>query len=102
MFRCFAPLHASAEPEIVVSQAIVESLPVLVRDGMRLREVHHDDAAALTALFQMPEVSAFLDPPPATPADFEHWISLSRSRRAENRAACYTLITGNDEITGLF
>lgn len=86
----------------MVSQATVESLPVLVRDGIRLREVHLSDAAALTALFQMPEVSAHLDPPPATIADFGSWITLSRSRRADNRAACYTLVTGNDDVSGLF
>jgi len=57
----------------VVSQATVECLPVLVRDGIRLREVHLSDAAALTALFQMPEVSKHLDPPPATIADKSRW-----------------------------
>jgi RimJ/RimL family protein N-acetyltransferase len=86
----------------MVSQATVDSLPVLVRDGIRLREVHLSDAAALTALFQQPEVAEHLDPPPATIADFASWIALSRSRRAEGRAACYTLLTGADEVTGLF
>ncbi len=86
----------------MVSQATVESLPVLVRDGIRLREVDLSDAAALTALFQLPEVSKHLDPPPATITDFGRWIALSHSRRAEGRAACYTLITGDNEITGLF
>jgi RimJ/RimL family protein N-acetyltransferase len=85
----------------LVSQATVESLPVLVRDGIRLREVHLSDAAALTALFQLPEVSEYLDPPPATAADFASWIALSQSRRVDGRAACYTLITGNDQVTGL-
>ena len=73
-----------------------------MRDGIRLREVHLSDAAALTALFQIPEVSAHLDPPPATIDDFCSWITLSQSRRADDRAACYTLLTGNDDITGLF
>lgn len=86
----------------MVSQATVQSLPVLVRDGIRLREVHLSDAAALTALFQLPEVSKHLDPPPATIADFGNWIALSQSRRAEGRAACYTLIAGAEEIAGLF
>jgi RimJ/RimL family protein N-acetyltransferase len=86
-----------------VSQATVESLPVLVRDGIRLREVHLSDAEALTALFGMPEVSEHLDPPPATPADFRSWITLSQTRRADGRAACYTLLTGADEeVSGLF
>jgi RimJ/RimL family protein N-acetyltransferase len=75
---------------------------VLVRDGIRLREVDLSDAAALTALFELPEVSKHLDPPPATVADFGSWITLSQSRRADRRAACYTLLTGDDEVTGLF
>ncbi len=86
----------------MVSQATVESLPVLACDGVRLREVELSDAAALTALFQRPEVSEHLDPPPATAADFCRWIILSLSRRADDRAACYTLLTGRDEVTGLF
>jgi RimJ/RimL family protein N-acetyltransferase len=86
----------------LVSPATVNSLPVLVRDAIRLREVDLSDSAALTALFQIPEVAEHLDPPPATAADFGRWIALSQARRAEGRAACYTLITGNDEITGLF
>ena len=80
----------------------MESLPVLACDGIRLREVELSDAAALTTLFQLPEVSEHLDPPPATPADFCRWITLSQSRRAEDRAACYTLLTGRDEVSGLF
>ena len=81
----------------------MDSLPVLVRDGIRLREVHLSDAAALTALFQMPDVSKHLDPPPATIADFGSWIALSQSRRAVGQAACYTLLTGCEEsVTGLF
>jgi len=80
----------------------VESLPVLACDGIRLREVELSDAAALTALFQLPEVSEYLDPPPTTTADFCRWINLSQSRRAEDRAACYTLLTGKDEVCGLF
>ena len=86
----------------VVSQATVESLPVLACEGIRLREVHQSDAAALSALFQLPEVAQYLDPPPQTIADFGAWIALSQSRRADDRAACYSLITGKDEISGLF
>lgn len=85
-----------------MSQATLESLPALVRDGVRLREVQLSDAAALTALFQRPDVSQHLDPPPATIADFGSWIELSQSRRADDKAACYTLLTGNDEVSGLF
>jgi ribosomal-protein-alanine N-acetyltransferase len=79
-----------------------DSLPVLAADGVRLREVDLCDAAALTALFQLPAVAAHLDPPPATEADFASWIALSQSRRAAGRAACYTLLTEADEVAGLF
>jgi ribosomal-protein-alanine N-acetyltransferase len=74
---------------------------VLVREGIRLREVDPADAAALHALFQLPEVSEHLDPPPATIEDFYRWIALSRSRRVDGRAACYTLLT-DEQVTGLF
>ena len=86
----------------MTTQATLKSLPLLVRDGIRLREVDLSDAPALTALFQMPEVSEHLDPPPATIADFSSWIALSLSRRVEGRAACYTVLGERDEPVGLF
>ena len=52
-----------------------DSLPVLEVESIRLREVQLADAAALTALFQLPAVSAHLDPPPATPEEFAAWIA---------------------------
>jgi len=75
---------------------------VLARDEIRLREVDLSDAAALTALFQLPEVAKHLDPPPATPEDFSNWITLSQSRRVERRAACYTVLDSGDQVVGLF
>jgi RimJ/RimL family protein N-acetyltransferase len=86
----------------VVTQATVDALPVLSQGAVSLREVDLSDAAALVALFSRADVSAHLDPPPATVDDFNAWIALSRSRRADNRAACYTLLTGNQDVSGLF
>ena len=86
----------------VASQAIVEALPVLTRGDVFLREVDVSDAAALVDLFALPEVSAHLDPPPATVGDFSSWIALTQARRADGRAVCYTLLTGNQEVSGLF
>ena len=86
----------------VASQAIVEALPVLTRGDVFLREVDVSDAAALVDLFALPEVSAHLDPPPATVGDFSSWIALTQARRAGGRAVCYTLLTGNQEVSGLF
>jgi len=80
----------------------VDSLPILVRDGIRLREVDLADAAALTTLFQRREVSQYLDPPPATIDGFAQWITHIQTRRAEDRAVSFTLLTGNDEVSGLF
>jgi RimJ/RimL family protein N-acetyltransferase len=102
MFAVASRPHFPAEPrKPVVSPATVDSLPVLARDGICLREVHLSDAAALHALFQLPEVSKHLDPPPATIEEFGKWIALSQSRRAEGRAACYTLII-DEQVSGLF
>lgn len=78
------------------------ALPVLTLGRVRLREVVAQDAAALTALFARPEVSAFLSPPPATPEAFAEWIDLSRNRRAENRAACYSVLDDGDRVAGLY
>jgi RimJ/RimL family protein N-acetyltransferase len=86
----------------MVSQATVHELPVLSQDDVCLREVHVSDAPALSALFSRPDVSEHLDPPPGTIAEFGTWIALSQSRRAIDRAACYTLLTGNQEVSGLF
>lgn len=85
----------------MVNQAIVSALPVLSQDEVCLREVHLSDAAALVALFARADVSAHLDPPPATIDEFGTWITLSQSRRADNRAACFTLLT-KQEVSGLF
>lgn len=89
----------------MVSQATVDELPVLAQGDICLREVDLSDAAALSALFGRPDVSAHLDPPPGTTAEFGTWIALSQSRRAKGRAACYTLLTGlngHQEVSGLF
>lgn len=80
----------------------VDSLPVLTQGGVSLREVHPCDSAALVELFARPDVSAHLSPPPSTVDEFNSWIALSQSRRTERRAACYTLLTGNSEVSGLF
>lgn len=80
----------------------VENLPVLTQDEVCLREVQLGDSAALVALFARPEVSAHLSPPPASVDAFNGWIDLSHSRRVERRAACYTLISNDHEVSGLF
>lgn len=86
----------------MVSQATVHALPVLSQDDVCLREVHPSDATALTALFARSDVSAHLDPPPGSIAEFTSWITLSQSRRSDGRAACYSLLTGGEQVTGLF
>lgn len=80
----------------------VDNLPVLTQGDVCLREVHPRDSAALVELFARPDVSAHLSPPPSTVDEFNSWIALSHSRRSERRAACYTLITGTGEVSGLF
>ena len=85
-----------------MSRAGIQSLPVLTQGNVCLREVHSCDSAALVELFARADVSAHLSPPPASVGEFNTWIALSQSRRVEGRAACYTLLTGNKEASGLF
>lgn len=80
----------------------VDDLPVLTQGDVCLREVDRRDSAALVALFACPDVSAHLSPPPANVDEFNKWIALSHSRRSERRAACYTLLTGRGDVSGLF
>lgn len=80
----------------------IDTLPALAGQKVKLREVSAEDAAALTALFATEEVSAFLSPPPATVDEFTTWIGLSRARHAENKAACYSVFTGEGQLVGLF
>jgi RimJ/RimL family protein N-acetyltransferase len=56
----------------------------------------------LTALFQLPEVSKHLDPPPATVADFGSWIALSQSRRAEAARPATRSSPATTKVSGLF
>lgn len=69
---------------------------------VRLREVQVGDAAALTALFARPEVSEHLSPPPGTVDAFTEWIEMCLERRREGRAACYAVLDGEGEVSGLF
>ena len=80
----------------------VDSLPVLAKGTVCLREVNRCDAAALVELFARPEVAAHLSPPPASIDEFNDWIDLSQSRRSEQRSACYTLVNENGGAAGLF
>ena len=87
----------------MIQATCVEKLPVLTQDEICLREVEVSDAAALVALFARPDVSAHLSPPPADVGAFNDWIDLSHARRSERRAACYTLLAGdNQDVSGLF
>jgi RimJ/RimL family protein N-acetyltransferase len=83
-------------------ETCVDTLPPLSRGAIRLREVRTCDAPALTDLFALEEVSAFLSPPPATVEEFTSWIELSRQRHVEDKAACYAVFAGGDQPVGLF
>ena len=74
-----------------------------MRDGIRLREVHLSDAAALTALFQMPDVSKHLDPPPGNDRglrDLDRAQPVAPRRRP--RRLLHAAHRCKDEVTGLF
>lgn len=85
-----------------MNQALLENLPELRQGEVCLREVHISDAEALVALFARDDVSAHLSPPPSNVDAFAEWIGMSLARRSQRRAVCYTLLTGGDEVSGLF
>lgn len=79
------------------------ALPVISANGVTLRELRLDDAAALHARLTPTEVSRFISPPPATVQGFERFIAWTLSERAAGRYLCFAVVPqGSDTAIGLF
>lgn len=68
------------------------ALPVLVAEGVTLREARIDDAAALLAMLRPEEVARFISPPPTTVDGFERFISWTHRQRAAGISICYVIV----------
>ncbi len=57
-----------------------------------LREVQASDVYSLFTLFSDPAVSAYMAPPPPTPAKFAGFVEWSHQQRAQGRGACFGIV----------
>jgi RimJ/RimL family protein N-acetyltransferase len=80
-----------------------QQLPVLMGQGITLRELRMSDAPALLALLTTEEVTRFISPPPTTIEGFERFIQWADGERAAGRYACFAVVPdGGNTAVGLF
>ena len=78
-------------------------VPVLSGPLIRIREVEAADAAALLELFNDPNVSQYLYPPPASLTQFEGFIEWARREREQAKCVCFAIVpNGLQQPIGLF
>lgn len=78
-------------------------LPELPGIRVTLRELRRDDAAALHASLNQPEVVRFTWPPPASVAGFERFIEWAHAERAAGKYICYGIVPrGSERPAGVF
>lgn len=96
------PLALPVDAPVVTSDWRT-GLPVLLSDGVMLRELRMSDAPALLSFLSTPEVSRFITPPPTTVVGWEHFIAWCHRERAAGRHACFAVVpAGSDMAVGLF
>ena len=67
-------------------------VPLLHGDLMTLREVAASDVHTLFTLFSDPAVTAYMAPPPPTPAKFAGFVEWSHQQRAQGRGICFGIV----------
>ena len=79
---------------IIVSclRAWTEQLPSLRGEVTTLREVALSDVPALFTLFSDPAVTAYMAPPPPTPAKFAGFVAWSHQQREQGRGLCFGIV----------
>jgi [ribosomal protein S5]-alanine N-acetyltransferase len=98
---------AAVSPFTQPSQATTsdwrQQLPVLMGQGITLRELRMSDAPALLALLTTEEVTRFISPPPTTLAGFQRFIEWAAREREAGRYVCFAAVPdGYDTAVGLF
>jgi RimJ/RimL family protein N-acetyltransferase len=69
-----------------------EQLPELRGQVTTLREVAISDVPALFTLFSDPAVTAYMAPPPPTPAKFAGFVMWSHRQREQGRGLCFGIV----------
>jgi RimJ/RimL family protein N-acetyltransferase len=91
------------QPSQATSSDWRQQLPVLMGQGITLRELRMSDAPALLALLTTEEVTRFISPPPTTIEGFERFIQWADAERAAGRYACFAVVPdGGNTAVGLF
>jgi ribosomal-protein-alanine N-acetyltransferase len=69
-----------------------DRVPPLHGDLAMLREIAASDVYPLFTLFSDPAVSAYMAPPPPTPAKFAGFVEWSHQQRAHGRGVCFGIV----------
>lgn len=69
-----------------------ERVPPLRGDLTTLREVDSSDVYPLFTLFSNPAVTAYMAPPPPTPAKFAGFVEWSHRQRAQGHGLCFGIV----------
>jgi len=78
-------------------------LPVLTGARVQLRELRHEDAAALCGLLSTEEVARFISPPPPTVEGFERFMQFALAQRVRGEHVGFAVtLRGFDTAIGIF
>jgi ribosomal-protein-alanine N-acetyltransferase len=69
-----------------------DRVPGLHGDLTTLREVAPSDIHSLFTLFSDPAVTAYMAPPPPTPAKFAGFVEWSHEQRAQGHGVCFGIV----------
>jgi ribosomal-protein-alanine N-acetyltransferase len=69
-----------------------DQVPPLHGDLATLREVAASDVHPLFTLFSDPAVTAYMAPPPPTPAKFAGFVEWSHQQRAQGHGVCFGIV----------
>jgi RimJ/RimL family protein N-acetyltransferase len=79
-----------------------EGIPVLLLDGVTLREARLADAPSLFQHLSNDQVSRFMSKPPTSAQGFERFIVWAQEERRAGRCFCYGIVpAGQDGAVGL-
>ena len=94
---------SATQPTPAISSDWRQQLPVLMGEGITLRELQMSDAPALLTLLTTEEVTRFISPPPTTMEGFQKFIQWAARERSAGRYICFAVVPdGYDTAVGLF
>jgi ribosomal-protein-alanine N-acetyltransferase len=97
------PVSPTRAPAVIVTKDWKDALPILEGDGLSLRELRAEDGPNLRAMLTTKAVTRYIDPPPATEAEFQQFIKWTHRVRSLGRHACFGVIpTDVGEPVGVF